>query len=139
MKKLIVLLSLVLQSVIANSQVFEYRVDGYYKFNHSDSVDTYTAFKEHLEVDMGSDSVNLIIKFNHETMRIEFNDLMGGTVKIYKIFCIDPRVSGIIKYQYFDGRYLKNFTVFQNTPTEKLMVMSSEYEGRIYGWEAVVK
>lgn len=139
MKNILILLLISIQSIIGHSQVYQYHIDGRYLFNHSKDIDTYTAFNTKSDVDMGSDSVNINIIFNHATMVIEFMDLMSNKTYRYRILSIDTSFNGMVVYNYFGEGLMKSFCVFQNTPTQRIILHSCEYNNLIYGWESVVK
>ena len=140
MKKYILILLFVIYGSVSNAQTFKYHISGYYMFNHPSAVDTYTAFKNKIDVDMGSYETNFDLIFNHEENTIKLHDLNNGKIYTYEIQNIDSLGVSTIAYFYKDENgNLCSFCLFQNTEEEKMIVYGSEMNGTFYGWQSVVK
>ena len=139
MKKYILILLFIIYGSVGKAQTHSYYIGDYYMFNHPSNVDTYTAFQNHMDVDMGSFNTNFTVSFNHDKKIIEFVDHNVNKTFVYQIDSIYTIGVDIIAYYYKDEGVVCSFCVFQNTPEEKMIVYGSELNGTFYGWQSVVK
>ena len=139
MKKYILTILSIIYGTVGIAQTHNYHISGYYMFNHPSIVDTYTAFQDSLDVDMGSYNTNFTLSFNHDEKVIKLIDHNVDQTFTYQIDSIDTLGVNTIAYFYKDGGFFCSFCVFQNTTEEKMIVYGSEMNGTFYGWQSVVK
>lgn len=144
MKSIIMLIVVTFGINISNSQsvvggVEKYHVGGYYKFSHSDTINTYNALNNNLDSNMGGFKTNFDLIFDYYNRKITLHDLNNGKQFNYDIIKVDTLGPNTISYFLYCDGFICSYCVFDNTPTEKMILYGYKLNDRIYGWQAVVK